>query len=327
MKRFNAGVHLKTAGTTWLEELIGLAEAGGDGLALAQEMYFQAFAHRDDLCSPYATVIDIDPAKLPSPNEAMTTIFSLEGKAAVVIGGTTGIGRVVSLGLADAGADVVASARRRQHIAGTAAAIEQRGRQTLRLCSDVRDRASLEQLLAASLHRFGKVDILINCAGKIKRMPTLTMPEEEWADIVDTNLTGTLRACQIFGRHMLERGYGRVINIASLNSFVALSEVAAYAASKAGVVSLTLSLAVEWSRRGVTVNLIAPGVFRTALNADLLDNTPRGQELLMRTPMGRFGKTEELVGAAVYLASEASSFVTGQTLVVDGGFLSSGVNQ
>jgi len=158
-------------------------------------------------------------------------------------------------------------------------------------------------------------------------MPTLTMPEEAWADILNTNLTGTLRACQIFGKHMLERGYGRIVNIASLNSFVALTEVTAYAASKSGVASLTRSLAVEWSKKGVTVNAIAPGVFRTALNADLLDNTPRGQELLMRTPMGRFGRTEELVGAAVYLSSDAASFVTGETLVVDGGFLASGVNQ
>jgi NAD(P)-dependent dehydrogenase (short-subunit alcohol dehydrogenase family) len=153
------------------------------------------------------------------------------------------------------------------------------------------------------------------------------MPEEEWAEIVNTNLTGTLRACQIFGKHMLERGCGRIVNIASLNSFVALNEVAAYAASKAGVVSLTRSLAVEWSRKGVTVNAIAPGVFHTDLNANLLDNTPRGRELLMRTPMGRFGRTEELVGAAVYLSSDAASFVTGGTLVVDGGFLASGVNQ
>jgi NAD(P)-dependent dehydrogenase (short-subunit alcohol dehydrogenase family) len=257
----------------------------------------------------------------------MTNIFSLEGKTAIVIGGTSGIGRTLSLGLADAGADVIASSRRQAQVDETAAEIERHGRQTLRLCSDVCKRASLEELLAAAVQRFAKIDILINCAGIIKRTTTLTMPEEEWDDVVDTNLTGTLRSCQIFGKHMLERGYGRIVNIASLNSFVALKDVAAYAASKSGVVSLTRSLAVEWAKRGVTVNAIAPGVFRTALNADLLETTPRGQELLMRTPMGRFGKTEEVVGAAVYLCSDAASFVTGHTLVVDGGFLASGVNQ
>ena len=255
-----------------------------------------------------------------------TQLFSLEGKVAVVTGGTSGIGLALSLGLADAGADVVATARHQQNVDETAAEIEKRGRQTLRVASDVCDRTSLETLLAAALKSFGKVDILINCAGIIKRTPTLTISEKEWNSIIDVNLTGTLRACQVFGKHMLDRGYGRIINIASLNSFVALSEVAAYAASKAGVTSLTRSLAVEWSKKGVTVNAIAPGVFRTGLNASLLDSTPRGRELLMRTPMGRFGKTEELVGAAIYLASDAASFVTGQTLVVDGGFLASGVN-
>jgi|HubBroStandDraft_1064217.scaffolds.fasta_scaffold114385_1 NAD(P)-dependent dehydrogenase (short-subunit alcohol dehydrogenase family) len=255
------------------------------------------------------------------------SLLSLEGKVAVVVGGTSGIGRAISLGLAEAGADVVASARRQEQVETTAAEIEALGRRSLRLPSDVADRTSLQKLMDQTIAELGKVDILVNSAGKIKRAPTLTFDETEWTDILDTNLTGTLRACQIFGAHMLDRGYGRIINIASLNTFVALSQVAAYAASKAAVASLTRSLAVEWSQKGVLVNAIAPGVFRTALNSDLLDNTPRGKELLMRTPMGRFGRTEEVVGAAVYLASDAASFVTGQVLVVDGGFLSSGVNQ
>ena len=255
------------------------------------------------------------------------SLFDLSGKTAVVIGGTTGIGHSLSLGLADAGADVIASSRRSEEVEKTAAEIEAKGRRTLRLTSDVKDRASLVSLREAVLEFFGKVDILINCAGTTKRSPTLTVSEEEWNHILETNLTGTLRGCQVFGETMLAKGSGRIINIASLTTFVGFYEVAAYSASKAAVGALTKTLAVEWSKRGVLVNAIAPGMFRTALNSNLLDNTDRGRELKVRTPMGRWGDTDELVGAAIYLASDASSFVAGEIIAVDGGFLASGVNQ
>ena len=255
------------------------------------------------------------------------TPLELTNKVAVVVGGTSGIGRAIVHGMAESGADVVATSRRMEQVEAAANEIEERGRRTLRVTSDVSDRQSLQSVLEQTVAAFGKVDILVNCAGRTKRAPTIDFPDEEWNAIIDTNLNGTLRACQVFGRHMIERRYGRIVNIASLSTFVGLMEVAPYSASKAAVGSLTKSLAIEWAPHGVCVNAIAPGVFRTPLNYKLLDESDRGREFLTRTPMKRFGKVEELAGAAIFLASDAASFVTGEILVVDGGFLASGVNQ
>jgi NAD(P)-dependent dehydrogenase (short-subunit alcohol dehydrogenase family) len=253
--------------------------------------------------------------------------FDLAGKCAVVIGGTSGLGKAIALGLAEAGADVVAASRRPEETRQVAAEIEAFGCRSLRATVDVRDRSSIELLQQKVLESFAKVDILVNAAGITLKIPTLECSEEGWNSVLDINLNGTWRCCQVFGKTMIGQGFGKILNIASLSTFVGFNQVAAYAVSKAGVGALTKTLAIELAPHNICVNAIAPGIFPTALNGDLILHTQRGRELKMRTPMKRFGTMDELAGGAIYLVSDAASFVTGEILVIDGGFLASGVNQ
>jgi NAD(P)-dependent dehydrogenase (short-subunit alcohol dehydrogenase family) len=253
-------------------------------------------------------------------------LFNLSGRVVVVMGGTSGIGRAIGLGLAEAGADVISTGRRANLVSEVGDEIEKLGRKTLRVPVDASSRKSIDALRDAILQKFGRVDILVNSAGQNFRKPSHTVTEDEWNGIMDINVTGILRACQSFYEPLIQSTRGRIINIASLTSYVGFFEITPYAASKSAVLGLTRNLAIEWAPKRLNVNAIAPGVFRTDLNAGLLDGTDRGRELLIRTPMKRFGNVTELIGVALLLASDASSFITGQCIAVDGGFLASGVN-
>jgi NAD(P)-dependent dehydrogenase (short-subunit alcohol dehydrogenase family) len=257
----------------------------------------------------------------------VSSLFDLRDRVAVVVGGTSGIGRAIALGFADAGCHTVATGRREELVQKVTEEVRSRGVRSLAGTCDAADRSALDGLRERVVEELGGVDILVYAAGRTFRKPTLEVDEQQWSELLDTNTTGALRAAQAFYPALRASGRGRIVNIASLSSFVAFHEVAAYGASKAALLALTQSLGCEWAKDGIRTNAIVPGVFVTDLNRALLEGTGRGQELRARTPLGRFGDTQELVGVALFLASDAASFITGTSIAVDGGFLASGVNQ
>jgi len=253
--------------------------------------------------------------------------LSLEGKHALVFGGTSGLGKAIALGFAEAGADVIPVGRRAEEVRKAALEIMAAGRKTFEMAADVTDRAQIQAVIDRMVEEMGRIDILVNSAGITRRVPSFEVDDGLWNQIMETNLKGTWNTCQMVGRVMKEQQYGRIINVASIASFVSAHEVAPYAASKGGVVQITRCLAAEWAKYNITVNSIAPGVFETDLNREIINRPARRTSIFSHTPMKRFGQVEEIKGAAIFLASDSASFVTGAAIPVDGGFLAQGIGE
>ena len=247
--------------------------------------------------------------------------FSLEGKTAFVTGASRGLGQAMAIALAEAGADVACASSRRGGTDETAAAIRDEGRQAWQFAADLSDRAAVGRLLEEVEAEGLAVDILVNNAGTIRRHPAVEFPMEDWDVVVETNLNALFRLCQAFGKQMVARGHGKIVNVASLLSFSGGITVPAYTASKHGVAGLTKALANEWAQHGVQVNAIAPGYFRTDNTQALQDNPERSQAISDRIPAQRWGEPEDLGGAVVFLAAPASDYVNGHVLTVDGGWM------
>lgn len=246
--------------------------------------------------------------------------FKLDGKVALVTGASAGLGAAIAVALAEAGADVAAQGNSRAPDA-TCELIERAGRRALPLLGNLADKAVPNQLVTQTLAHFGKLDILINNAGTIRRAPAVDYSEEDWATVIEVNLSSVFRLSQLAGRHMIERGSGKIVNIASLLSFQGGVMVPAYAASKGGVAQLTKALANEWAKHRVNVNAIAPGYMKTDNTAALQADETRNRQILERIPAGRWGEPRDLAGPAVFLSSAASDYLHGHVLVVDGGWM------